>query len=86
MGLKAGDRKQLLAAEEGGRLFFAGEHTNVYVNTNVQGAMETGRWAAVSAMAALEEMWDWCDSEEDFSEGDEKRTGHSVRNGRNICT
>lgn len=71
MGLKAGDRKQLLTAEEGGILFFAGEHTNVYCNTNVQGAMETGRWAAFNAMNALEELYDWHEHEE--SEEEEER-------------
>lgn len=54
MGVEAGERK-ILHTVEGGVLFFAGEHTNVYCNSNVQGAMETGRWAALSAMAALEE-------------------------------
>lgn len=54
VGVGAGERK-VLHSVEGGVLFFAGEHTNVYCNANIQGAMETGRWAAFSSMQALEE-------------------------------
>ena len=44
-----------MGSVDGGVLFFAGEHTNVYVNAALQGSMETGRRAAENVAAALKE-------------------------------
>lgn len=45
LGVGPGDRK-VLHSVEGGVLFFAGEHTNLYAQVSLQAAMETGRRAA----------------------------------------
>jgi hypothetical protein len=52
IGVGPGDRN-ILRSVNGGVLFFAGEHTNVYVNSALQGAMQTGRRAATDVAAAL---------------------------------
>ena len=51
-GVPAGARAALQEAP-GGVLFFAGEHTHEKLNSCVQGAMQTGRRAAQSALAAV---------------------------------
>lgn len=52
MGVPAGARAGLQAAA-GGMLFFAGEHTHEKLNSCLQGAMQTGRRAAQSVLAAI---------------------------------
>jgi monoamine oxidase len=52
VGSRVGDRN-VIAAPEGGVLFFAGEHTNPCLNPCLQGAMETGDRAAAQVLLAL---------------------------------
>jgi monoamine oxidase len=52
LGAREGDRA-LIAAAEGGVLFFAGEHTNSGLNPCVQGAMQTGALAAADVARVL---------------------------------
>lgn len=54
IGIGPGER-QVLSSVDGGVLFFAGEHTNVYVNQALQGSMETGRRAAQDVAAVLKD-------------------------------
>jgi monoamine oxidase len=46
--------RQVMHAVDGGVLYFSGEHTNVYNNAALQGAMESGRRAAADVAAALQ--------------------------------
>jgi len=54
LGAKVGDR-DLIAANVGGAVFFAGEHAQLDMNPCLQGAMETGVRAAVEALHALKQ-------------------------------
>jgi hypothetical protein len=59
LGMPAGARVGLQEAP-GGKVFFAGEHTNEKLNSCLQGAMQTGRLAAQSILAKRIGIQDQC--------------------------